>query len=196
MAQCESKIFKNIESNCANRTAAGIEQTVYLFNRSDIENVVIASDEDYNKITDFALKDGATGYTAKGFKRNLTAGFTRNVSEDTVDTWSDSLTLTGFEFDSASARNFDNMGDVVAVIERKGTKEGDGTFIALGWENGLYVSEDSWAAGDNNGARTITMSNLDDAGESCSYYVIAKETGTPAAPNYEATKAFLEGLVA
>lgn len=196
MAQCESKIFKNIESNCANRTSAGIEQTVYLFNRSDIENVVIASDEDYNKITDFALKSGATGYTAKGFKRNLTAGFTRNVSDDTVDTWSDSLTLTGFEFDSASARNFDNMGDVVAIIERKGTKEGDGTFIALGWENGLYVSEDSWAAGDNNGARTITMSNLDDAGESCSYYVITKETGTPAAPNYEATKAFLEGLVA
>jgi hypothetical protein len=195
MAQCENGIFKNIESNCSNRTSAGIEQTVYIINRDDIENVVIASDEDYNKITGFDMKAGKTAYTAKGFKRNLTAGFERVVSDDTVDTWKDSLTLTGYEFDSASARNFDNIGNVFAIIERKGTKEGDGSFIALGYENGLFVSEDSWAAGDNNGARTVTLSNLDDAGESCSYYVICVETGTPAAPNYEATKAFLESLV-
>ena len=193
---CESKIFQNIESNCSNRVTSGIEQTVYLINRSDIQNVSTASEEDYNKITGFDLKDDAVAYTAKGYKRNLTAGFTRNVSEDTVDTWSDSLTLTGYQFDSASARNFDNMGDVVAIVERKGTKDGDGTFIALGWENGLFVSEDSWAAGDNNGARTITMSNLDDAGESCSYYVISIMSGSPAEPDYEATKAFLEGLTA
>lgn len=194
MAKCESKIFQNIESNCANRTSAGIEQKVYIINRSDIQNVVIASDEDYNKITDFQLKDDAVAYTATGFKRNLSAGFTRSVSEDTVDTFIDSLTLTGYQFDSASARNFDNIGDVVAIIERKGTKEGDGSFIALGWENGLYVSDDSWTSGDNNGARTITLSNLDDAGESCSYYVISVMTGSDPEPDYEATKAFLEGL--
>lgn len=195
MAQCVNAIFQNIESNCSNRTSAGIEQTVYLINRADIENVVKASDEDYNKITDFSLKSGKVAYVAKGFKKNLTAGFERNVSDDTVDTFADSLTLTGYQFDSASARNFDNIGDVVAIIERKGTKEGDGTFIALGWENGLFVSADSWAAGDNNGARTVTLSNLADAGESCSYYVISKLSGTPAVPDYEATKAFLEDLL-
>lgn len=192
---CSSEIFQNIESNCENRTTAGIEQRVYLFNRTDIIEKERESDEDYNKIVSFALVTGATGYVATGFKRNLTASFERVVSDDTVDTFIDSLTLTGYQFDSASARNFDNMGDLVAIIERKGTKDGDGTFIALGWENGLFVSADSWAAGDNNGARTITLSSLQDAGESCSYYVITQYGASPEVPSYSATKDFLEGLV-
>lgn len=196
MTQCENGIFKNIESQCSNRTSAGIEQTVYLLNRKDFY-FHPASDDEYNKIDDITPlgTPTPTAYTAKGFKRNLTAGFERVVSADTVDTWKDSLTLTGYEFDSASARNFDNIGDVVAIIERKGTKEGDGTFIILGLENGLFVSADSWAAGDNNGARVITLSNLDDAGESCAYYVFVKEDGSPSVPDYLATKQALEELV-
>lgn len=194
MSQCVNEIFKNIESTCSNRTVAGIEQTVYLINRDDIATITYDGD-DYNKVTDITLKSGKKAYTAKGFKKNMTAGFERSVSDDTVDTFIDSLTLTGYQFDAEGARNFDNMGNIVAIIDRKGTKVADGSVIILGLENGLFVSSDSWAAGENNGARSITLSSLSDAGESCSYYVFAVSEGSPAVESYEATIAALEDLL-
>lgn len=194
MSQCVNEIFKNIESTCSNRTVAGIEQTVYLINRDDIQTIEYDG-TDYNKVIGLTLKSGKVAYTAKGFKRNMTCGFERNVSDDTVDTFTDSLTLTGYQFDAEGARNFDNMGNIVAIVDRKGTKQADGSVIILGLENGLYVSADSWAAGDNNGARTITLSSLADAGESCSYYVMSISSGTPATESYEATIDYLEDML-
>lgn len=203
MAQCENKIFRNIASTCEHRTVAGIEQTVYLFNRSDLQNIQYDPEEngDINKVWSFELKSDATGYKATGFKRNMSASFERVVSDDTVDTWTDSITLTGYEFSSKASRNFDQMGDLVAIIDRKGTKVSDGSLIILGLENGLFVSEDSWASGDNNGARTITLSSLSDAGESMSYYVFDyyKEEGSPATlqeQTYEEAKEYIESLLA
>ena len=194
MPQCTNEIFKNIESSCANRTVAGIEQIVYLLNRDDIQTITYDGD-DYNKVTGITLKTGKTAYTARGFKKNMTCGFERNISDDTVDTFTNSLTLTGYQFDAEGARNFDNMGNIVAVVDRKGTKSADGSVIILGLENGLFVSADSWAAGDNNGARTITLSSLADAGESCSYYVYTVSEGSPATESYAATIATLEAML-
>lgn len=194
MPQCTNEIFKNIESTCQNRTVAGIEQIVYLLNRDDIQTITYDGD-DYNKVTGITLKIGKHAYTAKGFKKNMTCGFERNVSDDTVDTFTDSLTLTGYQFDAEGSRNFDNMGNIVAIVDRKGTKSADGSVIILGLENGLFVSADSWAAGDNNGARTITLSSLADAGESCSYYVYTVSEGSPLQESYEATINSLEAML-
>lgn len=194
MPQCTNEIFKNIESTCANRTVAGIEQIVYLLNRDDIQTITYDG-EDYNKVTGITLKIGKHAYTAKGFKKNMTCGFERNISDDTVDTFTNSLTLTGYQFDAEGARTFDNMGNIVAVVDRKGTKLADGSVIILGLENGLFVSADSWAAGDNNGARTITLSSLADAGESCSYYVYTVSEGSPALESYGATIESLESML-
>ena len=201
MAQCENKIFQNISSTCEHRTVAGIEQTVYLFNRTDLKNIAYDPENDgsINKVWSFALETSTHGYKATGFKRNMTASFERNVSDDTVDTFTDSITLTGYEFDANASRNFDQMGDLVAIIDRKGTKESDGSLIILGLENGLYVSSDSWASGDNNGARTITLSSLSDAGESMSYYVFDYyvQNGSDAMEEqtYEEAVEFLESLM-
>lgn len=201
MAQCSNKIFQNIESTCEHRTVAGIEQTIYLFNRSELTNISYDPENDgsINKVWSFDVESGKTGFKAVGFKKNMTASFERNVSDDTVDTFTDSITLTGYDFSSSSARNFDQMGDLVAIIDRKGTKEQDGSLIILGLENGLFVSADSWASGDNNGARTITLSSLSDAGESMSYYVFNYyvENGGDAREEqtYEEAKAFLESLM-
>lgn len=194
MPQCTNEIFKNIESTCQNRTVAGIEQIVYLLNHDDIQTITYDGD-DYNKVTGITLKIGKHAYTAKGFKKNMTCGFERNVSDDTVDTFTDSLTLTGYQFDAEGSRNFDNMGNIVAIVDRKGTKSADGSVIILGLENGLFVSADSWAAGDNNGARTITLSSLADAGESCSYYVYTVSEGSPLQESYEATINSLEAML-
>lgn len=199
MAKCENRIFKNIESTCETAGTAGLEATIYLFNRTELIVSQDDAENEPNVVNNLSLVSPATGYTAKGYKNNMTAGFTRNVSDTTVDTWTDTLSLTGYEFSADAARNFDNFGDVVAVIERKVSRkqkeEADGIFIILGLENGLYVSDDSWASGENNGARTITLSSLSDSGESCSYYVLTVKTGSPEKPDYAATKALLESLV-
>lgn len=194
MSQCVNEIFQNIESTCSNRTIAGIEQTVYLINRDDIQSVTY-DETDYNKVSDITLKSGKNAYTAKGFKKNLTCGFERSVSDDTVDVFIDSLTMIGYQFDAKGARNFDNMGNIVAVVDRKGTKQADGSVIILGLENGLFVSSDTWSAGDNNGARQITISSQADAGESCSYYVFAKKDSQTSQESYAATIAALEGML-
>ena len=64
------------------------------------------------------------------------------------------------------------MGDVVAVIERKGVKSADGTFLVMGLDNGLFVSADTWSANENGGARPFTLSSMDEAGESFSAYIL------------------------
>lgn len=174
MASCENKIFKNIYASCETPIVSGIEQTIYLFNRADIQSVTkgTGTSHEKNEVTGFTLKTGKQGYVAKGLKKNLTCGFERKISDTAPDSWTNSLTLVGYEFDKLSARNIDEMGDVVAIIERKGVKSTDGTFLMLGLDNGLYVSSDTWSANENGGARPFTLSSMEEAGESFSAYIL------------------------
>lgn len=195
MATCENKLFKNITSTCETRIVAGIEQKIYLLNRTDIDTITYDS-ENPNKVTNLTLKSGKNAYVAQGFKRNMTCGFERVVSDDNLDTWNDTLNLTGFEFDSESARNLNEMSDVVAIVDRKGTKQDDGSILILGLESGLFCSADTWAAFENNGSRQLTFSSLGESNESQPYYVFAVQTGSPAADSYSASIAALEAMLA
>lgn len=194
MASCENKLFKNITSTCETKISAGIEQKVYLLNRTDIDTISYDNDNP-NKVTGITLKSGKVAYVAQGFKRNMTCGFERVISDDNLDTWTDTLNLTAFEFDSESARNLNEMSDIVAIVDRKGTKQDDGSLIILGLENGLFCSADTWASFENNGTRQLTFSSLADGGESVAYYNYAVQTGSPAADSYASTIAQLEAML-
>lgn len=191
---CENRILKNITSTCDNAVVAGIEQKLWLFNRTDIASITYDS-EQTNKVTGITLKTGATAYSATGLKRNMGVSFSRNVNAEGLDTFTDTVSITGFEFDSASALNFDNMSDIVVVADRKGKKQGDGSLIILGLENGLYCSSDQYNAWENGGTRQLEFSSMDDAGESQSYYVYAVQTGSPAVDDYEASVAALDAML-
>lgn len=195
MATCENKLFKNITSTCETKISAGVEQKIYLLNRTDIDTITYDS-ENPNKVTNITLKSGKNAYVAQGFKRNMTCGFERVVSDDNLDSWTDTLNLTAFEFDSESARNLNEMSDVVAIVDRKGTKQDDGSILILGLENGLFCSADTWAAFENNGSRQLTFSSMADSGESQPYYNYAVQTGSPAADSYSATISALEAMLA
>lgn len=169
---CENKIFKNIIADCTNRTTAGIEQTVFLFNRKDLG---VPTYKDNDKTTGFVtsinMLGTAKGFKVTGYKKNLTASFEKQISEDSLDTWADTVTLVGYDFDAENAQNINYMENLVAVIERKGDNTKEGNFIIFGLDNGLYVSADTWSSGENNGARSVTLSSLSDQGESVPYYV-------------------------
>lgn len=199
MPQCIQKLVKDIFADCSATPAAGIEAVVYLINRSDIDSYTIDSDGVDTLCTNLTLKAGTPAphvYKLFGYKRNLSYSSEINVGEDVPDTWTHSLNFQNYQFDSESIMNLDQAGDVVAIVERKGKKEGDGSFLILGLENGLYKSADSTNSNDNNGARVLTMSSLDGAGESHSAIVFAKFSGSPAVADYTATKAYLESLYA
>lgn len=191
---CENKLFKNITSTCETKISAGIEQKLYLMNRTDIDTISYDADNP-NKVTGITLKSGKVAYLAQGFKRNMTSGFERVVSDDNLDTWTDTLNITAFEFDSEAARNLNEMSDIVVVVDRKGVKQDDGTLMILGLENGLFCSADTWSAFENNGTRQLTFSSLADGGESVPYYTYAVQSGSPAADSYSATIAELEGML-
>ena len=191
---CENRIFQNITSTCDNRIVAGIEQTLYILNRTDIATVEYDS-ENENKVTNITLKSGAKAYTATGFKKNMTASFERNVSDTDFDTWTDTINITAFEFDSSAAKNLNEMGDVVVIIDRKGTKQDDGSLLIFGLGSGLFCSADSWNAFENGGSRQLTLASQADAGESVPYYNYAVQAGSPAADSYTATIAQLEAML-
>lgn len=200
---CENKIFQSIFSTCETKIVSGIEQRVWIFNRSDIEYTLGtgSSDSEKNEITSITVKDGATGYTANGLKKNMTVGFERTISENAPDSWVNTLSLVGYEFDKKAMRNLDESGDLVIVVERKGVKNNDGTFLCLGLENGLYVSSDNWNANDNGGARQIEFSSMDEAGEAYSAYVVTlantptEEGGSTMISTYAQIKDYLNSLV-
>jgi len=197
MAQCIQKLVQDVFADCTTTPVAGIEAVVYLLNRSDIASYTIDEGGVETLCTDITLKTGTPAphvYKLFGYKRNLSYSSEIVVGEDVPDTWTHSLNFQNYQFDSNSIMNLDQAGDLVAIVERKGKKEGDGSFIILGLENGLFKSADSTNSNDNNGARVLTMSSLDGQGESHSGIVFAKFAGTPAVADYTATKEYLESL--
>lgn len=202
---CENKIFKNIIADCTNRTTAGIEQVVYLFNRSELAAPTYKDNKKesgyvnaINMKTYTPAGGGEAvsykGYKVTGYKKNLTASFEKQVSDESLDTWTDTVTLVGYDFDASNSQNINYMENLVAVIERKGDNTKEGNFIIFGLDNGLYVSADTWSSGENNGARSVTLSSLSDQGESVPYYVygVLNDEGEY---DYDATVAQLNTII-
>jgi hypothetical protein len=185
---CEYKIIKNIISTCETTVANGMEATVYLLNRKEISQV---SYDNVNPltVTDLTLASGATAYTLVGTKKGLNFGSERVIADDAPDSFTHKLTFQGYEIDSASVYNMDNLGDLVAIVERKEKNvamSGDGTFVILGLESGLYPTSDTYML--NDGPRKIELANLAGESEKTSPLILLDT-------DYATTKALVESLV-
>lgn len=186
---CENKIKKNILSTCETQTIGGIEQVVYLINRTDIASI------DYHTgmtslITNITLTNTATttAYKLTGLKKSLNYKSDRVVAEDQADRFKHTFSFYGFEFDSASIENMDSMNDLVVIVERKDKYNADGIFVALGVNTGLFITTDTSATNDSNGVRKIEMATLDGQLERYSQNNVLKV-------DYAQTKSMLEGLL-
>lgn len=184
---CKKLITKGLTSDCSTQGNAGIEQVIYLINRSQIAEITYDSTID-TKVTDIDLESGAKAYKLIGQKQNLNA-FSERVINDTVsDMYRHGISFNSFSMSAEDIENIDEMQDFVAIVERKNKKNIDGTFLIYGLGSGLFISSDTYNSNENYGARMLEATSLDSQLESNSAYVLVKT-------DYATTKAFLEGLV-
>lgn len=166
---CKGKIVKNIINDCQSFVAGGIEQDfVYLINRSDM-TVTMNSTNDVI-IDDITIADDASVYKLKGAGQNIVVGADRVVGTDIPDLYTHFVSFKGFEWDSASISNIDNMSDLVAIVKRKGTNIVDGKLEVYGLQGGLYVSSDTFRSNTDNMTRAIEMTSMEGAQEVHSVY--------------------------
>lgn len=172
---CKGKIVKNIINDCQSFVAGGIEQDfVYLINRSDM-TVTMNSVNDVI-IDDITIAEGASVYKLKGAGQNIVVGADRVVGMDIPDLYTHFVSFKGFEWDSASIANLDNMSDLVAIVKRKGTNVVDGKLEVYGLQGGLYVSSDTFRSNTDNMTRAIEMTSLEGAQEVHSVYTYMQAT--------------------
>lgn len=184
---CENGIAKSIISNCSTSKTSGIEATVYLFNRTDIASVTYSTGSTM-LITGLTITTGTTGYELVGMKKSLVATSERVVAEDSADVFKHGITFKGFESDSLSVENMDNLGDVVAIVEFRDKVVEDGIFKVFGLGSGLFVETDTTNSNEANGARAIALASMAGWEERTSPINLLKT-------NYATTKSLLEGLV-
>lgn len=172
---CKGKIVKNIINDCQSFVAGGIEQDfVYLINRSDM-TVTMNSENDVI-IDDITIADEASVYKLKGAGQNIVVGADRVVGTDLPDLYTHYISFKGFEWDSASIANLDNISDLVAIVKRKGTNVVDGKLEVYGLQGGLYVSSDTFRSNTDNMTRAIEMTSMEGAQEVHSVYTYMQAT--------------------
>lgn len=169
---CKGRIAKNIINDCTTFINGGIEQDfVYLINRKDVAatmnstNDVIIDDLIVNTDT-----DASPVYKLKGSGQNIIVGADRVVNTDMPDLYTHYLSFKGFQWDSDSIQNLDNMSDLVAVVVRKSTALVDGKIEVYGLQGGLSVSSDTFRSNTDNMTRTIELTSPEGSQESHSVY--------------------------
>ena len=187
MSLCTKKIYKNAVADCSTQGVSGIEQVVYVMNRSDIASVTRDAYLD-NKVTALTLTTGAKAYKLIGQKQNLSCGSERVVSDTAADSFKHRVSFQSYEFDAQSLDNLDEAEDLVCIVERKDKSNVDGTFLIYGLGTGLFFSSDTYSSNENNGARMLEISSLDTQLERNSGCTFVKT-------DYATTKSYLEGLV-
>lgn len=187
---CVKGIAKVIVSDCTTSGIGGNEIKAWIANRLELDPTYDVNNP--SKITGLALvgevASGVRMWTITGVKKLLNSGYDRVVADDRPDKFTHYFNLQGFEFKAADVENFDNLDDVVVIVESKDkTDDGDGVFRVFGIKNGLYPSTDTMRANDINGARNMELTSLEGQEEPYSNYTLL-------ATDYATTKTLLEGL--
>lgn len=162
---CLNGITKGITSNCSTAISGGLEVTAYMANRTEL--LTITKDvTNLSKITALAMNTGFQFFEVKGVKKLFNAGSEIVVADNRPNYYQHLFHLEAFELDAASQENLSAMDDVVVIVELKdkGTG-GDGEFVILGLEKGLFRSADSWSANENQGARMLDLQSMGDSPE-------------------------------
>lgn len=187
MAACTPIISADILNDCASKPQAGVEQVAYLFNRADITATLDGTNP--NLVTSLSVASTKQGYKLTGFRKNLNAGADVVVSETSPKKWNQFFSFFGWDVEAPEVNNLDNIDDLVVVYESKAKGANtEGAFHMLGYNTGLYVSEDNKIVNDNDGARSLKLTNLAGEESPVSEHIVLDT-------DYATTLALLEGLM-
>ena len=189
---CTFGITGNLLQDCLSRPISGAEGLAYAFNRKDVyegTGSFTLDAQNPNKVTDLSLNATKLAYKIGGFKKEIDAGHDLVVSDTSPDKYNQYFKFEPWQISAEATQKLDNLADVVIVVERRNKGvAGDGAFIILGLETGLYKSSDNMRLNDADGKRIIELTNLDEQESTVSNHVLD-------AGGYAATKALLEGLL-
>lgn len=164
MATCIPSITGDLLFDCDNRDVQGIETSVVLINRNDINFATSTLDVTNPKIiTSLALKTGKTGYQLQGIKQ-LNSFLSEVVPNDEgLNRWRHSFIGRVFNLTAEARKQIDLIADgsnLVAVVEKKwkGASQAH-AFIVLGWGTGLEISEGSENSNENDGSFVFTIAS-------------------------------------
>jgi len=187
MAACTPLISADILNDCANKPQAGAEQVAYVFNRADITATLDVANT--NLATDLVVAVTKQGYKLTGFRKNLNAGSDVVVSETSPKKWNQFFSFFGWNVEADEVNNLDNIDDLVIVYESKAKgASSEGAFHMLGYNTGLYVSADTKRVNDNDGARSLELTNLAGEESPVSEHIVLDT-------DYATTLALLEALM-
>jgi len=166
MANCINGVFKDLLNSCDDRTGLGIETTMYIMNRLDIESVSYNSTNNYI-VDDIVLKTGKLAYKIEGTKTANSAGYSMVAKELTNDKYSHTISIIVSKQDSETMKQLDSVGDQVVIIETKakGVDGVDGAIKILGLNYGLYQTEGSYNSNENEGLHLQTLTSKDGSEE-------------------------------
>ena len=171
---CESLIARDINQDCSNRSAKGLEADGVLINREDIDfGATVFDTANKNIIKTLALKAGKRGYKVKQLGSTPFTGTKKDLVKGTyVNTWTKTVALAVLENGPQVTRDVIDPisnGTFVAVLRNK-TKGADGSaeYEIFGYQQGLMASEGSNDAysDDTQGGylMTLTEENAPNAG--------------------------------
>lgn len=153
---CLAKVAAVITNTCSIVPVSGLEVKGWLLNRADATFTENGANEVL--ITAVAMASTTRTWPITAVKKENNAGFDVVLADNLPDLFSNYFAFQPYERDSDSVKHFNNMDDVVAIVELKGPKT-EGCFIILGYNNGLHKSAVTWRALDNNGIPTYEMSS-------------------------------------
>lgn len=133
-----TKLIGSITNVC--RPVAGIEEKVWLFNRSDFTRATVN-----NTLTSIGKIGSVVAYTATVAKQGANVGHDATVFTNLCTAFVHKLMINFTTGNAANMANIDKADDLMAVVKGK-----DGILYAYGVKNGLWKNKQSQMINDNN----------------------------------------------
>jgi len=188
MANCLFGITGNILYDCDQRPTAGAEAVAYAMNRTDIESITYDA-ANKHRVTGITMVPTTMAYKISGFKKEIDAGSDLVSSDTNPDKYNHYFKFEPWQIDSETTKALDNLSDLVVIVERKNKGlAGDGAFMILGLETGLYKTADASRLNSDSGKRIIEMTNQGDEESTVSYHIFYDTS-------YSASKIAIEALL-
>ena len=169
MADCTKicgKVLTDQLRDCNSTIVKGIEQSILLINRCDIQTYAVDKTDTTHKATSIVLETAAEGYLIQGIdgKSLFTASHSLNSNDDAPDDWTHALNMRGWNLTEENLIYIRSLGrgaDVVAITLDKTASTDEDKYKVYGLENGLKITEYAQNTGENRGAFIYTLASKD-----------------------------------
>lgn len=181
---CITGIASDIINDCTLAPVAGVEETMYVFNKEELTAVKSLTND--NLVTDLTVIIGKKGFKVKGFKKSSNAKSTLVVTDTLPDMYTQTMEFTVWGKDAETVKELKQLNNVVFVVEKKDKgASGDSAFAMYGYETGLFKATLEQDSNADGGVFKVSMVA---EGQSTPYFNVYDTS-------YATTKAMLEALL-